>query len=169
MDLFETIIFEFLLGYILQAFTFILGVFAFNRQKIVLKKYILVSIVVSVSYYLVRLLPISFGVHTIICLILMFLVCIFIFKMPIYATIRSTLLITVLLLSSEMANVWLMISILGQEKFEQKMSIPLEKAIVGLPSALTFAILILLSYFIFTKSRDHSAGPHNPFIKLFKR
>jgi hypothetical protein len=160
MDLFETIIFEFLFGYILQAFAFILGVFAFNRQKIVLKKYIIVSIIVSVIYYLVRLLPISFGVHTIISLILLFFVCILIFKMPIYATIRSTLFVTVLLLSSEMANVWIMINILGKEKFEQMMSVPSEKAIVGLPSAFAFALLIFISYFIFTKSRN--TGSRNP-------
>lgn len=168
MDLFETIVFEFIFGYILQGFAFILGIFAFNRKKIVLKEYILVSIVISFIYYLVRLLPISFGVHTIISLILLFLVCIFIFKMPIYTTIRSTLLVTVLLLSSEMANVWLMISILGQEKFEQMMSVPIEKAIIGIPSAFTFASLILLSYFIFTKSKNHSAGSNNPFVKLLK-
>jgi hypothetical protein len=87
--------------------------------------------------------------------------------MSIYSAIRSTLLVTVLLLLSEMANVWLMISIFGQESFAQKMSVPLEKAIIGLPGAITFAFLILLSYFIFTKSKSNST--RNPFEKLLKR
>lgn len=151
MDIFKTIIFEFILGYILQAFSFVLGVYAFNRQKIEIKKYVLLSVVLSIISYFVRLLPISFGVHTILFLLFLLIICIFIVKMPIYITIRSILLLTVLLLVTEMGNVAIMINILGQKNFERMMAIPIEKAIVGLPGALTFAILIILSYFILNK------------------
>jgi hypothetical protein len=157
MELFKIFVFEFLFGYIMQAFAFILGVFAFNRQKIIVKSYVTVSLLVSVFYFLVRQLPISFGVHTIINLLLLLLVCIFIFKMPIYATIRSTLLVTVFLLASEILNVWLMISILGRDKFEQEMSVALNKAIIGLPGSFAFAILILVTYLLSTKSEKNKS------------
>ncbi|MHB1153148.1 MAG: hypothetical protein ACYCWE_19660 [Eubacteriales bacterium] len=153
MEIFKTIIFRFVFGFILQGFIFTLGIFAFNRQKIILKKYLLVSVVLSVFIILVRLLPISFGVHTILNLLFLFLVCVIILKMPIYSTIRSTLLVTVFLLVSEMANIGVMIGILGQKEFERMMSIPTEKAVVGLPGAITFALLIFLFYIILTKPK----------------
>lgn len=151
MNIFKTIIFEFIFGYILQAFAFVLGVYAFNHQKIEIKKYVLLSAILFIISYFVRLLPISFGVHTVLFLLILLIICIFIVKMPIYITIRSILLLTVLLLVTEMGNVAIMINILGQKNFERMMAIPLEKAIVGLPGALTFAILIILSYFILNK------------------
>ena len=154
MDIFKILIFEYVFGYILQGFVFTLGIFAFNRQKIVLKKYILVSIVLSFFIFLVRLLPISFGVHTILNLLFLFLVCVLLLKMPIYTTIRSTLLVTVFLLASEIANIGIMIGILGQKEFERRMSIPIEKAVVGFPGALTFAFLVFLSYLILTKLKN---------------
>lgn len=153
MEIFKIIIFEYIFGYILQGFSFVLGVFTFCHQKIILKKYLLTSIAVTVIFYLVRLLPISFGVHTILDLLFLSAVSIYILKMPIYATIRSILLLTIILLASEMANVALMIGILGQEEFERKMALPLEKAIVGLPGALTFSFLIFVLHLILNRPK----------------
>ncbi len=153
MEILQVIVYYIIFGYILQGFIFTLGIFAFNRQKIILKKYILVSVVLSFFIFLVRLMPISFGVHTILNLLFLFLICVFMLKMPIYTTIRSTLLVTVFLLASEMANIGVMIGILGQKELEQRMSIPIEKAVVGLPGALTFALLIILSYIILTRNK----------------
>ncbi|NCA93436.1 hypothetical protein EOM82_09485 [bacterium] len=153
MEVFQTILLEYIFGYILQGFVFTLGIFAFNRQKIMLKKYIMVSVVLSVFIFLVRLMPITFGVHIILNLLFLFLVCVLILKMPIYTTIRSTLLVTVFLLASEMANVAVMIAIFGQDEFEQKMSVPMQKAIIGLPGVLAFALLIFLSYILLTRSK----------------
>ncbi len=148
MELLKIIIFEYLLGYCLQGFTFVLGVFAFNRQKIVLKIYIVTSLLVIIISYLVRLLPISFGVHTIINMLFLMLICIIVLKMPAYSTIRSAMLIIVLLLICEMADIAIMSQILGKVKFESLMLIPLEKAIIGSPGAAFFTILITLTYFI---------------------
>lgn len=158
MDLFKILIFKYIFGYMLQGFVFTLGIFAFNRQKIIFKKYFLVSIILSFFIFLVRLMPISFGVHTILNLLFLFLVCVLILKMPIYTTIRSTLLVTVFLLASEMANISLMIGILGQEEFERRMSIPIEKAVVGLPGALIFALLIFLAYVILTRIKKKESN-----------
>ena len=153
MELLKIIIFEYVFGYILQGFVFTLGIFAFNRQKIVLKKYLIISMVLFIFIFLVRLMPISFGIHIILNLLFLFLVCVLILKMPLYTTIRSTLLVTVFLLASEMINVAVMIAILGQDEFERMMSIPIEKAVVGLPGALLFALLIFLSYIFLTRTK----------------
>lgn len=157
MDLFKTIIFESIFGYIMQGFVVVLGIFAFNRQKIIFKSYIMVSVIQIVITYLLRLLGINYGVHTILILLLLFILSILILKMPIYKTIRSTLLVTILLLVSEMANVAMMLAIYGEETFKGMMNVPLQKAIAGLPGAFIFALLILLSYFILTKDKKKTS------------
>ena len=153
MELLEIIIFEYLLGYCLQGFTFVLGVFAFSRRKIVLKSYVLTSLLVSIISYLVRLLPISYGVHTIINMLFLIMICIIILKMPAYTTIRSAVLSMVLCLISEMAVIAVMILSLGKEKFESMMLVPLDKAIIASAAAALFALLIALTYFILNNSK----------------
>ena len=153
MELLKIIIFEYLLGYCLQAFTLVLGVFAINRRKIDLKSYVLTSLFVTIISYLVRFLPISFGVHTIINMLFLILICIIILKVPAYTTIWSVLLIMVLLLICEMGDISVMIQILGKEKFQSMMLVPLDKAILGSPATAIFAILIALSYFILNNSQ----------------
>ena len=153
MELLKIIIFEYLLGYCLQGFTFVLGVFAFSRRKIVLKTYVLTSLLVTVIIYVVRLLPISFGVHTIIIMLFLILICIIILKMPAYTTIRSALIIIVLLLICEMADIAVMIQILGEEKFQSMMLLTSDKAIIGSVPTIFFAMLIALKYFVLNNTK----------------
>ena len=148
MELLKIIIFEYLLGYCLQGFTIVLGIFAFNRRKITLKSYVLTSLLATIIIYCVRLLPISFGVHTIINMLLLIVICIIVLKMPAYTTIRSVLLVIVLLLICEMVNVAIMIQIIGNVKFESMMLIPLEKAIIGAPGAVLFTLILTLTYIV---------------------
>ena len=153
MELLKIIIFEYLLGYCLQGFTFVLGVFAFSRRKIVLKTYVLTSLLVTVIIYVVRLLPISFGVHTIIIMLFLILICIIILKVPAYTTIWSVLLIMVLLLICEMADIAVMIQILGEEKFQSMMLLTSDKAIIGSVPTIFFAMLIALKYFVLNNTK----------------
>ena len=154
MESIKIIIFEFLLGYVLQGFAIILGVLVFNKQKIVFKSYMIASCLVTIISCLIKLLPISYGVHTIINMLFLFLICIIVLKMPAYSTTRSALLVTMLLLVFELVNVAVMISILGKEQFESMMLIPSKRAYVGFPASILFAILMTLAYFITNKSKE---------------
>lgn len=151
MRILETVLFEYIFGYILQGFAFILGIYAFNRKKIEAKKFMIASIIFIVISYITRLLPINFGIHTILDLICIFLLGILFLKMSALVTIRSLLIITVILLITEMLNVFIMTNILGQEKFNSFMNDNIMKYIVGLPAAIIFAVLILISYMILVK------------------
>jgi hypothetical protein len=154
MEPFEVIIFEFLLGYALQGFTIVLGIYAFNRQRVIIKSYVIASVMVIIISYFVRLLPISFGVHTILNMLIMFLICIFYLKTPAYNTIKSALLVTVLLLVCEMADVAVMMAILGQKEFERLMLNSLYKALVGLPGTILFVIIVVLAYVFLNKQAE---------------
>jgi hypothetical protein len=82
METLLLILFEYILGYGLQAFIFVFGIYTFNRQKVEIKKYLLASIIVAAISFLVRQLPISFGVHTIFDMLASIIICISLLKMP---------------------------------------------------------------------------------------
>lgn len=152
MEWFKILIFEFLLGFGLQGFAVVLGIYAFTKHKLVIKDYILSSsLVISISY-LVRLLPISFGIHTLLNMLFLFLICIIILKLPAYLTIRSSLIVTMLLLICEMVDVAIMLIIFGKEKFESLMLIPVAKALIGFPASVLFVLITVFAYNISMKS-----------------
>lgn len=163
MELIKIIIFEYLFGYILQGFSIVLGVYAFNKQELKFKKYILASTLVMIISFFVGYIPISYGVHTILNLLFLFLICTLLLKMPGYSTVRSTLFVTILLLINEMVLISIMISILGQEKFEDMMQYPVEKAILVAPASISFALIVYIAYYILVK-RPKNKGEHNGII-----
>jgi hypothetical protein len=147
--------FEFLLGYMLQGFAIVLGIYTFNKQEINLKDYCLASGLVMVVSCLVRLLPISFGVHTIINMLFLFVICILLLKMPMYTTLRSMSLITVLLLLFEMVDVAVISSVVGNERFESLMQNSLHKSMIGVPANVLFMAFVVLANYIMKKKGDH--------------
>jgi hypothetical protein len=153
MRVLETVLFEYVLGYILQGFAYCLGIYAFSIKKVD-KKYLVASILLIVISYIMRLLPISFGVHTILILACLFLLSIFFLKMPALSIIRSILAITVLLLMTELVSVFCITSIVGQAEFNKMMSDTLGKAIIALPSSVIFAVIVVCAYFMLRKIKE---------------
>jgi hypothetical protein len=154
METLEIVIFEYLLGYCLQSFAVVLGIYTFNRQKIVVKDYLLASILVTIISSLVRSLPISFGIHIIINILFLYLICVILLKMPAYKSVRSALLVIVLILSSEMVVTTIMMLGIGADKLEKLMQVPLQKLILGVSSNVVFTLLICLLNFIIMKKGD---------------
>jgi hypothetical protein len=154
MEMLQLILFQYILGYGLQSFIFIFGIYTFNRQKIEIKKYLLASIVVAAISFLVRQLPISFGVHTIFDLLVSIIICILFIKMPAINTIRSMSMVFILLLTSEAVSLVILSVIIGKSRLEIIMNNPLQRAITGVPLNLFFLLLITLSYYILKKKGD---------------
>ncbi len=150
MRIIEFMLFEFLLGYILQGFAYCLGIYAFSIRKID-SKYIIASISLIVLSYIMRLLPVSFGVHTILILVCLFLISIFYLKLQAFAAIRSILIITVLLLMIELVSVVLINLVVGEEQVNTMMQSSLGKSIIALPSSVIFAAIVVASYFVLRK------------------
>ena len=154
MRIFEIILFEYFLGYILQGFAYCLGIYAFCVRKVELRKYTVASLIFIVMSYIMRLLPVSFGVHTILNLACLFLLAILFLKMPALVTIRSILAITVLLLMTELVSVFCITKIVGQAQFDSMMNDDLGKAIIALPSSVIFAGLVVAAYFVLRKIKE---------------
>lgn len=116
-----------ILGFYLQGCTMLLGIYTFNRQSMVFKEYILTSVLMTILTYTVNLLPISMGVKIIINMLMLYLMCITLLKMPPYKTIRSTSLSFDLLLLCEMIVTAVMVKISGQEQFEILLNHPIQR------------------------------------------
>lgn len=154
METLEIIIFEYLLGYCLQSFAVVLGIYAFNKQKVIVKDYLFASILVTIISSLVRSLPISFGIHIIINILFLYLICVILLRMPAYTSVRSALLVIVLILASEMVATTIMMICIGADKLEELMQVPLQKLILGVSANVVFTLLVSLQYYIFMKKGD---------------
>jgi len=78
---------EFLLGYLLQSITCILWVLSFVNKSITLKKFTMLALVLSIVTMIARILPITFGLHTIISIIAIILMGIWEFKLDVYRSV----------------------------------------------------------------------------------
>jgi len=154
IEIVKLILFEYIFGYGLQAFIFVFGIYTFNRQKIDFKKYLLASISVAIISFVVRQLPISFGVHTIFDMLASIIICISLLKMPAINTIRSMSIVIVILLASEIVGLLIAMSIFENDKFQTIMDNSLQRAIMSVPINILFLLLVTLSYHILKRKGD---------------
>ncbi len=138
---------EFIVRGIPEAILFVLAVYIFSNTKLEIKKIIIASLILSVSTFLVRMLPISYGIHTILNIITLVLITSVVIKISIIDSIRSGILTAILMFICEGINMGLIQLIHGNE-IEKIFSNPILKTVYGLPSLIIFTIIILLYKFI---------------------
>lgn len=146
METLQIIIMKYLLGFGLQSFALILGIYTFNKQKLILKDYILVSTLVAIISGVVKLLPITIGAGTIVNMLFIYLICIILLKMPAYTTIRSTVLCIVLILSSEMVVTTVARIIMGKEQLEILLANATQRTYIGVLANIVFALVVTFLY-----------------------
>lgn len=155
MQNFQMILMKNLLGFSLQSFAMVLGVFTLNRQNIIFKAYIITSIFVTILSYIMKLLPISIGVQTILNMLFIYLICVIYLKMPAYTTIRSTSLCFVLILLCEMVVTGIAMSIMGKEQFEILINNSMQKYYIGVLANIIFALTIISLHYVLRRKGDN--------------
>lgn len=138
-------IFEFLLRVIPEGFVLMFALFAICNVKIQINRYIISSILLGVFQYTIRLLPINYGVNTILGIFVMVIIMYIINKADIVLTIKASLIITIILFICEWINVFLL-HMIFRERLEEIMVNGVSKTICGLPSLMCFAIIIGIYY-----------------------
>ncbi|MBC2579789.1 hypothetical protein [Clostridium sp. DJ247] len=141
-------ILEFLFRVIPESFTLIFAGYAFSSKVIDKKSFCISSIVLSVITYLVRMLPIHFGVHTIILLIIYMLTTVTINKIDIIKSLSAGLISAILMYTCEWVNAFIITDIF-KKNLDTIMKNHLMKLLYFSPSLLLFAIIII---FIYTKN-----------------
>lgn len=145
--------FEFIVRGIPEEFLFVFAVHAFTKTGINLKKYLLSGTVLWVLAYLIRFLPIQYGIHTILGLIVLILLVNFINKIDIIKTIRAAIIAFILEFVFEGLNLFFIQFVLKID-MDMMMNNPILKPLYGLPSIILFGIFVIAYYFRLSKRKE---------------
>ena len=124
--------FEFVARVIPEGFVIMLAMIALSNIKLNVKRYIISSLLLAIYVYVGRMLPINYGVHTILDIFVMIILACRINKADIILAIKASLITTIVLYIFEGLNVALL-SLIFKDRLEEIMSITTQKVIYGLP------------------------------------
>ncbi|MDV3427385.1 MAG: hypothetical protein LIR50_10015 [Bacillota bacterium] len=145
--------FEFIVRGIPEEFLFVLAVHAFSKTGINLKKYILSGTLFWIMAYLIRLLPIQYGINTILSLIALIIIVNFINKIDIVKSIRSGLITLILEFIFEGINL-IFIQFVFKIDLKIVMNNPIAKTLYGFPSIILFGIFVIAYYIRLSKQKE---------------
>ena len=146
---------EFFLRTIPEGFLFIFAIYAFSQLNTELnidrKKYIISSLLFSASVYIIRLLPINYGVHMILSVLVLLFISIVYNKIDAIQSIKSIIILYIIQLISEAVNI-LLLNLMNLD-LDKLFKDPIKKSILGLPSLLITLTIIVIFYLINKKRR----------------
>ena len=142
---------EFILRGLPEGFLIIFAIYIISKTEIDKKKYLVTSIVFSLITYIARMLPISYGVHMILSVLSLLIMMIFYNKIDGIKGIKSIIIVYFIQLVSELINV-LILNIMSID-LEALSKDPIYKNILGFPSLIITAVIILIIYRINKKER----------------
>lgn len=145
-------IWELIFRTIPEGFAFILASYVFARKDIEKYRYIISSILLGVIVYLIRMLPIHFGVHTILSIMIYILLTTAINKIEVIKAVSAALSSTIIMFLSEGLNV-LLLDKLFNIKIEDVVNEVNMKLLYGSPSLIFFVIIIFVLCRIFNRTK----------------
>lgn len=145
-------VFEFIVRILPEALIFIFAAYTFSKIRIDKKKYILASIILACCVFIIRKLPINYGVHTILNIFTLPIICTSINKISIVEATKSSIIATILLFVLEGINVFFL-SVIFKDSLTQVMANPTLKTIYGLPSLVLLAIIVV-GYYKYLRKRN---------------
>ena len=135
-----------------EGFLIILAVYAFSKTAINKKKYIVASISLVIAVYLIRLLPIQYGVHTILNLIVVIVLTVNINKIDIIKSIQGGIMTIILEFICEGINMFI-IQYIFKADIVYVLGEPSLKTLYGIPSLLIFAAIVSTYYFYLARRK----------------
>lgn len=144
---------EFIVRGIPETFLFILAVYAFSKNTVDTKKYLLSSILLAVVGYITRLLPVHYGVPTILNLFALIVIAVNINKLDLMKSIQTSIIVYILQFICEGLNV-LIIQYIFKANLPVVFNDPTLKTLYGIPSTLIFAFLVIVYYLRVCKRKE---------------
>ena len=136
---------ELLLRGIPESFLYLLGIYVFSKVRINKRKFIKASLITALVMYCIRVLPINYGVHTILSILFIIFLSIFYNKIDSIQAIKSTIIIFLIQFLSEGINMFIIMSIFNKN-LEGLFNNVIYKTLLGLPS-LIITLIILYSFY----------------------
>ena len=145
-----------------QGFIFVLGIYILTRTKFELFKYLILSSIVTLLTYLIRFLPISIGINSMLSLLVLILLFLITYKLNLPQIIRlivSVIAIFLFICFSEILNEAILYILFGKIRTQDLLnsSSPLIKSISMIPTNIILAILVLVSYIFVIKIKNKKA------------
>jgi hypothetical protein len=134
---------DFILRLIPEGFLFVFAGYVFSNTPIKKDKLFLSGTLVSVSIFVVRSLPVHFGVHTLMMIAVNTFVFTTINKIEVIRAISAILISVVLMFILEGVNVFVLSSVVRID-IEKLFENSLMKNIYALPSLILFGMILLL-------------------------
>lgn len=141
--------YEFILRLLPEAFIFIFAAYAFSKTRINKSKYLLSSFLLGLSVFIIRMLPINYGVHTILNIIMLTVISYSVNKIDLTESIKVSIITAICLFLLEGLNMLLLSTIFG-DKLDIILSNTRLKTISGVPSLIGFG-LIVIGYYSYLK------------------
>jgi hypothetical protein len=136
-----------------EAFLVIFAIYRLTNQKFDMKKIILSSIIGGFGVFITRLLPVHFGVHTILAIMLYILLAVKLNKIEIYKAIATGLILQIILFISDFILVFIYTKILflpTEKLFGQSFI----SALVAIPPLFVFYLIIYIIAWIKDKRHE---------------
>lgn len=146
-------IIELFLRLIPEAFLFMLASYAFSKRAVIKNKYLLSSLMLGITAYIIRLFPINFGVHSVLSIIAMVVITVNINKIDIIKAISAAVIVMIVGFISEGINVFIIQNILKAD-ISKVFEDPIMKSLYGLPSLFILGLIIGAFYFILLKRNE---------------
>lgn len=143
-------LFETLVRGIPEALTMMLAMYAFANKKLVKKEYLTSSLILVAIVYLIRLLPINYGIHTILNIFVLIFLAFNVNKIDLIVSIKASILILVILFLCEGLNLWVIQNVFSTDINHLFDSVFI-KTIFGIPSTIMFSLIVISYYLIALK------------------
>jgi len=149
----EITLLEFFLRGLPEGFLIFFAVYVFSTTVINLKRYLLSSIILVISVYLIRLFPIQYGVHIILNLIVVIVLAVNINKISVIKAIQTSLITVLLEFICEGINM-LIINYIFKVDITNILGNPSLKILYSIPSLLIFlTIVFACRYYMYRRKR----------------
>ena len=126
---------------------FMLGIFAFSKTKINARRYLSAASILFLATCIIRLLPINYGINTLLSVIISAILGIAIIKINFLQAIKASLLTIVAVLIGEGVNLFLLQVAYGSQKTLEIIGDPISKTINTIPSTIVFGLIIFTVYY----------------------
>ncbi|NNU77483.1 hypothetical protein [Clostridium estertheticum] len=136
-----------------EEFLVIFAVYVFSKTVINIKRYIISSIIYLFAVYAIRLLPIQYGVHTILNIIIIIVLTDNISKISIIKSIKASIMAVILLFICEGINVFIIQHIFKAD-VRSVLSHTVTKILYGIPSLLIFAVIVFTYYVYLARGKE---------------
>lgn len=128
------------------------SIYVLSGTKINIRTMFLSGGLLGILLYFIRMLPVQFGIHTIIFLVALILIAIWVNKIDVNKAISSSLISMIILSICDWISIFIITNIF-KDNVKNIMSNSLLKLLYGLPSLLLYLCIISVIYKMICKKR----------------